>query len=174
MKQTVTLECEHEPYVDEEGSVYLRFAGNDEYYGNVESSYLHSLHWFDDKLRQKIIGKRFRTFVQEDGEIGLEISFLPGLPFGEFNAGSAHLKAIWDNTRLHEVMTYEEYISELSNDAAWVERCFGVGGDMYAVVVEVTKPGRSPENEVDDLLPKPLWIQRKGAKYNVHIGVWED
>jgi len=45
---------------------------------------------------------------------------------------------------------------------------------MYAVTVEVTKPGRSPSIDIDELLPKPLWIQRKGVKYNVHIGVWED
>ena len=183
MKHTLTLDCERasssesvdEDEIDEEeGFVYLNFAGNEEFYGNVTSSYLDSLYdYSDEKLRQKVLGKRFRTFVQDDGEIGLEISFLPGPPF-DGSGFDQHAKAIWDNTRLHEVMTFDEFLQDVSDGAEWVYRCFGKGGEMYAVTVEVTKPGRSPLVEIDDLLPKPLWIQRKGAKYNVHIGCWED
>lgn len=182
LKHTVTLDCERDlssevdddgDLDEEEGFVYLHFAGNEDYYGNVSSSYLNSLFdYSDEKLKQKVLGKRFRTFVQEDGEIGLEISFLPGFPFPSIF--DTHSKAIWDNTRLHEVMTFEEFLHDLTGGAEWVHACFGQGGEMYAVTVEVTKPGRSPFIEIDELLPKPLWIQRKGVKYNVHIGYWED
>jgi hypothetical protein len=174
LTHTVTLDCERGPYTedeldDDEGDayIYLSFGGNEDFYGNVESYYLR-------KLGEKALAKRFRTFVQPDGEIGLEISFLPGEPFGG-SGFDEHAKALWDATRISELMGYDEYIRDLKEGADWVNELLGEGGEMYALLIEVTKPGREPSIEdYDEFFSKPLWIQRKGQKYNVHIRYWQD
>jgi len=171
VKKTITLDCEpdysEEEMEDGENLTYLNFADNEEFYGNMESRYLVAHE--DPKAFQK----RFKTFVQPDGEIGLEISFLPGPPLDQVEG---HAKAIWDNTRLHEIMTYEEYLKDIEEEVEWTWDCFGDGGEMYALMIEVTKPGRPGLSEefFDPILEKPLWIQRKGQKYNVHVRFWQD
>lgn len=176
MTHTITLDCERgkfseEDLENEEGSVYLNYGENTDYYGNLESYYLRNLD-------QKVLAKRFRTFVQDDGEIGLEMKFVPGSPFEGHDGklDSSHLKALWDNTRLHEIMSYEEYVEDMEDGRGWVSDCLGMNGEMYAPVIEVVKAGRTPgvEDVLDPVLEKPLWIQRKGAKYNVYIHYWQD
>lgn len=175
LTHTVTLDCERGGYsqeeLDDDGGpyIYLNFGGNEDFYGNATSDYLEG-------LGDKALAKRFRTFVQPDGEIGLEISFLPGEPL-DIGEEEDHVRALWDATRLHELMSYEDYIQDLEDGAPWTAECFGNGGEMYALLVEVTKPGRkaSLEKNFDSpLLEKPLWIQRKGEKHNVHIHYWQD
>jgi len=173
LTHTVTLDCERGPYsqdeLDTDGSyTFLNFGGNEDFYGNMESYYL-------GELGEKALAKRFRTFVQPDGEIGLEISFLPGEPF-DGSDFDEHAKALWDATRLSELMGYDEYIRDLKEGADWVGDLFGNSGEMYALLIEVTKPGQksAAADNFDALLEDPLWIQRKGQKYNVHIHYWED
>ena len=181
LTHTVTLDCERGPYTedeldDDEGDayIYLSFGGNEDFYGNVESNYLDSLHGYEEDRQQEVLSKRFRTFVQPDGEIGLEISFLPGEPFGG-SGFDDHAKALWDATRISELMGYDEYIRDLKEGADWVNRLLGGGGEMYALLVEVTKPGKTSSIDgYDEFFPEPLWIQRKGKKYNVHIRYWQD
>lgn len=181
LKHIITLDCERGGYTEEElenetDSIYLNYGGNEDFYGNIESSYLEGLHGWDPELQQKALSSRFRTFVQENGEIGLEISYIPGEPIDNENF-EEHAKALWDETRLHEIMDYDSYIQDLREGADWIGDCFGTGGEMYGLLIEVTKPGRNSSLEkigYDPILPKPLWIQRKGQKFNVHIHCWQD
>lgn len=180
LKHTVTLDCDRGGYTEDEledgetGFIYFSFGDQDDSYGNVESDYLDSLHGYDEALQQKILSKRFRTFVQDDGEIALEISYLPGAPISGVHS-QGFIEAIWAATRLREIMSYEEFIRDIDGSARWIDSCFGAGGEVYGVIVEVTKPGRTPTIEdFDVILPKPLWIQRKGQKYNVHVRYWQD
>lgn len=182
IKHTITLNCDAPPLTeysiedeDSDSFIYLTYGGNPDFFGSITSQHLSSAYdYFDKKAREKVLAKRFRTFVQPDGEIGLAISYIPGEPFG---SDAEHAKALWDATRISEIMSYEEYISDLKNGAAWVGECLGDGGECYALIVDVTAPGRTPiakELGFDDMLLEPLWIQRRGRKYNVHIDLWQD
>ena len=112
---------------------------------------------------------RFRTFVQPDGEIGLEITYFPLKPYDADTAID-----VFSKTKLSNLMTLEQFIEAITNGAAWAEDCFGYT-DIYELMFEVTLAGvPSSMNDQDYLLPLPILIQRKGLNYDVHVFEHED
>ena len=179
LTHTVTLDCERGGYTEEELDsdeflITLTVGDCEDSHGNLESNYLDSLHGYEEDRQQEVFSKRFRTFVQPDGEIGLEISYLPGEPVSGVHSRE-FFEAIWETTRLREAMGFDDFLKDIDAGAPWINDCFGSGGEFYGLLVEVTKPGRTSSiDDYDEFFPKPLWIQRQGQKYNVHIRYWQD
>lgn len=144
-----------------------------EYYGNVTSSHVETMPHDE---QQKWIKKRFRTFVQDTGEIGLEISFLPGPPMDIDYDEKEHLKTIYDNTRLSELITLEEFVEDFESNDPWIYECFGDKGETYGLIIDAVAPKfkNIAAQNYEPLLEKPLWIQYKGKKFQVHIHEWSD
>lgn len=171
MKRNFTLDVERVVTEDdlEDSSLYadLTFGGNPNYYGNIESEYIYGAT--DDKWTRS----RFKIFTQPDGETAVEISFLPGMPY---LCSDEHTKAVWDNTRLDEIMGYDEYRKDIEEEADWVEACFGHGGDLFELLFEVTKPDVPSvfEDEADRFLHEPLEFQHKGNQYNLNVFYIQD
>lgn len=175
LTKTVTLNCDRAPFTEEElesrkSFVYLNYGGSSDFYGCLESGYTYGAY---SAKPYAFLESRFRVFEQDNGEIGLEIKFLPGKP--ALN-DERHIRALWNSTRLHEIMFYEEYVKNIKEDADWVDECFGDGGKDYALIVDVTKAHKPSliKKHFDPLLKKPLRIKYKGNKQDIHIGYWEN
>lgn len=180
LKKTITLDCDN-PMSDEsldDEDTYVHFSLDDEGYtwGNFDCRWLWLQDIDDEAAQQKRYAKKLKTFVQPDGEIGLEISYLPGPPWGEDARLEKNARIIYEATRLSEAMTFDEYLSEVQADEQWVQDLHGEGGETYGLLFDVVPAGRKSflTEEFEMLLEKPLWVQRKGKKYNVHCGVYQD
>lgn len=73
-------------------------------------------------------------------------------------------------------MTFDEYLEAVLADEQWVQDLHGKGGPTYGLIFDVVPAGWRSflQSEFEMLLEKPLWIQCKGKKYNVHCGVYQD
>jgi len=180
-KKTITLDCS-QPFGsgDDDDSHFVNLWLDDDGYiwGNFDCGWLKSQD-VDEDARQKRYQKRFRSFVQDDGEIGLEFTYLPAIPLLDYydeDDWEKHARRVFDMTRLSEVMSFEDFARDVKNEASWVDDLSGVGGETYALVFDVVPAGRRSVivEEFDGILSKPLWIQYKGKKYNIHVGVTQD
>jgi len=178
LKKTVTLDCS-QPFADDDSSFVLLWLDDEGYtWGNFDCAWLKSQD-VDEDARQKRYRKRFRSFVQSDGEIGLEFTYLPAIPpldYYDEDDWEKHARRVFDLTRLSEVMSFEDFARDVKNEAEWVENLSGWGGETYALVFDVVLAGHRSvvREEWDPILSKPLWIQYKGKKYNVYVGVTQD
>ena len=113
--------------------------------------------------------KRLRTFTQTDGEIGLEISYIPLAP------DQRDVALVYANTLLSDLMTLNEFADAVENEENWVEDCFG-SQEINSLYFEVTPADRGSVIAKDDggadmLLITPISVERDGIEY--HIYVWE-
>jgi len=187
LEMTVTLDCENTPDEDDDSDEYmtqLSIPGasyEDDVWGNFFDFHVRSPSYMFDTEESKVanekkLAKVFKTFVQPDGEIGLTFTYLPGPPWGSSEQElKANAKLIFGATRLSEAMSFEEFLQELDENAPWTQELFGEGGEMYAMLFEVTKAGRKPVLEdYMEVLEKPLWFRRKGQLYNLYVSEYSD
>lgn len=121
---------------------------------------------------QKDIKRRLKTFVQPDGEIGLELTYYPNKPYDD-----EEMDKLFADTNIGALITRDELSTAIDNDEEWVEDCFG-GMDIYDLYFEAVKPGvTSPYSEdgnLDSLIDTPLWFQRGTERYKLNIWLHED
>lgn len=171
-KRTATLDCERkfdaEEDIPEEAWVGFGSISEEEIEagvlpGNLETqAFTDSIQGVD---KDKLLKKRIRTFVQPDGEIGVEISYFPLEPQ---NADDAD--AIFAKTELGSLISLSDFVAAIEAGDEWIEDCFGYT-DVYELLFEVTAVGASPilGERFDTIFEAPLWIQRKGKKYHVYV-----
>ncbi len=175
LKYTMTLDCERKIDFEEEDVDFniagLGFLEEDQFKGNVIVYRKRDANedWpTRRKLDAKWLKKRFRTFKQDDDEIAVEITYTPWIS-GHWDSDS-YLKRLYDATQLATVISFEDFLTDVRHEASWVENLFS-GAEIYELFFHVVAPGKPATEEWGDSLleDEPLWIQRKGKKYNVHI-----
>lgn len=188
LEMTVTLDCENTPNEEDDAYDYiddymtqLSIPGASEdadVWGNFFDLHVRIPSYMAESkvANEKKLAKIFKTFVQPDGEIGLTFTYLPGPPWGSSEEElKANAKLIFEATRLREVMSLEEFLQELDENAPWTQELFGEGGEMYALLFEVTRAGQDPVFEdFEEVLEKPLFFKRKGQLYNLYISEYSD
>jgi len=132
-----------------------------------------SLEWAERRKKDDAwMKKRIRTFKQDDGEIGVEITYTPWVSMHYDD--DEYLRLVYDNTNIATVISFEDFVKDVREEADWVDELFG-GNEIYELFFYVSHPGVEPENPYgDDLFEGPLWIQRNGKKHNLHIFLHED
>lgn len=187
MKKTVPLDLTRGGLPEEIGdeieeSIQLNFMNKFEYFGNLSSAYMMNvLAELDEKAELEFWKNRFKVVKDDNGNPALEVSFIPAEPF-EFDTDDnseffAHVDAIWNNTRLSEIMDYDTYLAEMTEGSyEWIYECFGEGGECYGVMVEVVPDGFEPGGimNYDNVFELPITFEYDGIHYEMRVATWSD
>jgi hypothetical protein len=175
LKHTVTLDCNGGLDPDDEGSWLILGSlehqpGNEALIGGTMRVSALGVTNEDD---EKSLKKRLRTFVQPDGEIGLELTYFPIRPHDDTDVDK-----LFAQTNIGSLLTKAEMVAAMANDEEWIEMCFGYT-DIYDLYFEVLKPkAKSPLEDdgggSEKLIDTPLWITYNGKRYNVNVWLHED
>lgn len=139
-------------------------------HGNLTSQAWCDIHGWRN---QKELKKRFTTFVQEDGQIGITIKYYQAMPYAHI---PKTVKKAFKKTKLNTLMTFEQFVEAVEEGDEWIEDCFGTM-EIHEILFDVTAAGREShldDGNADKVLEDPLWITHQGKKYNVHVFLHED
>jgi len=187
MKKTVPLDLTRGALPDEiedeiEKSIEINFLNKFEYFGNLSSYYMMNvLADMDENAELDFWKNRLKIVKDDNGKPALEISFIPAEPIDSDKDDNsefiAHVDAIWENTRLNEMMDYDTYLAEITaGSAEWISECFGEGGECYGVMVEVVPDGFEPGGimNYDNVFELPITFEYDGIHYEMRVATWSD
>lgn len=121
--------------------------------------------YLDEEQKQEWLASRVELSEDESGNPLVVLKYHPKLP-----VDLTGREDIYKYTRLSEVMTFEEFETELDAEAAWTEDLF-THGDDYELNFEIVLAGDDPTKPDgwNELLTDPLWLHHDGEVYNIYV-----